>query len=182
MVKTNKLKLTLLQQEILSFLFEKAGKSFNARSLAKNLHFSPPAIAKAIPTLEKENLITIKKDKESGRLSIEMNRDNRRATRLKRADNLKSLYESGLVEFLEDKFSGSTIILFGSYSKGEDTITSDLDIAIIGAKEKTLVLEKFEKFLDREIRVQFYSSLKEIHKNLRSNILNGIVLKGGVEI
>jgi len=52
MVKINKLKLTLLQQEILSFLFEKAGKIFNARSLAKNLHVSPPAIAKALPKLK----------------------------------------------------------------------------------------------------------------------------------
>ena len=33
-------------------IFEKAGKIFNARSLAKNLHVSPPAIAKALPKLK----------------------------------------------------------------------------------------------------------------------------------
>jgi predicted nucleotidyltransferase len=180
MVNKNKLKLTLLQQEILSFLFEKASKSFNARTIAKNLKVSPPAIAKALPKLQKENLITI--EKEAGRLSIELNRDNRKIIQLKRVHNLKTIYESNIIEFLEDKFPGSIIILFGSYSKGEDTLNSDIDIAIIEAKEKPLSLEKFEEILDREIIIQFYPSLKEIHKNLRSNILNGIILKGGVEI
>ena len=42
--------------------------------------------------------------------------------------------------------------------------------------------ENYEKIFDRKIYINFYNSLKEIHKNLRENILNGIVLKGGVEL
>ena len=85
-----------------------------------------------------------------------------------------------MVKFLEDNFPGGVVILFGSYSYGEDTINSDIDIAIIERKEKKVNLEKFEKFLKRDIRINFYEDFNKIHKNLRSNIFNGIVLIGRI--
>ena len=92
------------------------------------------------------------------------------------------IYELGLSDYLEEQFLGSTIILFGSYSKGEDTISSDIDIAIIGRKEKEIKLESFENIFQRKIIINFYPSFKEIHKHLKENILNGIILFGGVEL
>jgi len=181
MVKIYKLRLTILQEEILRFLFIKAGKSFNARGIAMALEVSQPAISKAIPLLEKEGFITVFKDKESKRLSIELNR-NDRIMQLKRAENLKMLYQSGLVQFLEDEFPGATIILFGSYSRGDDDITSDIDIAIIGSKEKEIKLENYELKLERKIILNFYKSFKDIHKELKENLCNGIVLIGGIEL
>lgn len=182
MINIYKVKLTILQQEILRFLFIKAGISFNARNLAKNLNVSPTAISKSLSLLEKENLIKIKKDRDSGRLSIELNRDNRKVIWLKRSDNIKQIYESGLVQFLYDNFPSATVILFGSYAFGEDTISSDIDMAIIGAKQKETKLAEFDKRLERTISLQYYKNFKEINKNLKENILNGIVLKGGVEL
>ena len=174
-----KLKFTLLQQEIARFLAINAGKSFNALDLSKALKVSPTAIAKSLSQLEKEGLIKVKKDK---RFSIEFNRDSPKALSFKRVENLRSIYDSGLFEFLFEEFPGATIILFGSYSRGDDTITSDIDIAIIGRKEKKVELDKFEKILERKIILQFYASFKEIHKNLKENIFNGILLKGGIEL
>ena len=72
--------------------------------------------------------------------------------------------------------------VFGSYSRGDDTLSSDIDIAIIGRKEKGISLENFEKRLERKIILNFYPSLKEVHKELKENICNGIVLSGGVEL
>lgn len=177
-----KFKLTNLQENILRFLFIQRGKSFNARRLSKLLNVSQPAISKALVLLKKENLVLIKKDKDSKQLKIEINRENPRVLGLKRAENLKLIYESGLVEFLEEKFPGSTIILFGSYSGGDDYYTSDIDIAIIESKYKSINLKKFEKVLEKEIRINFYNSWKDIHKNLRNNILRGIILAGGIDI
>ena len=97
-------------------------------------------------------------------------------------ENLKNLYTSGLSDYLEKELAGSTVILFGSYSKGEDTNTSDIDIAVIERKDKMLELEKYEKILNRKINVNFYDSWKKIHENLKNNILNGIILHGGVEL
>ncbi len=51
---------------------------------------------------------------------------------LKRVENLKMIYESGIVEELSERFLGGVIILFVSYSYGEDIVRSDIDIAVIG--------------------------------------------------
>jgi|SRR3989344_6298825 len=182
MVNIYELKLTKLQQRIIRLLFINAGKSLNALNIARELGVSQPAVSKALPFLLKENLIKLEKDKNSGRLSIQANRENYRVMQLKRVDNLKLIYESRLADFLEKEFAGGTIILFGSYSRGEDTFNSDIDIAVIGRKDKTVDLENFENMLKREIHISFYNSFKEIHKNLKENLLNGIVLYGGIEL
>jgi len=166
----------------LRFLLMKAGKCFNALGLAKPLNVSQTAISKALPLLEKEGLIKLEKDRASGRWSIALNRDSKTVLRMKRVENLKLIYESGIVDFLEKEFAGATIVLFGSYSMGEDAADSDLDIAIIGRREKKIYLDEFEKKLEREIFINFYPSFIEIHKNLRENIFNGIVLVGGVRL
>jgi predicted nucleotidyltransferase len=173
-----KQKLTSLQEDIIRLLFIRAGESLNQRRIANLLKVSPPAVMKAIKKLD-QYMVAVQ-DKESKRWSIELNR-NQEIMRLKRVDNLKQIYQSGLAHFLEDKFPGSTIALFGSYSRGEDTINSDVDIAIIG-KEKNVDLSKYEKCLQRKIIINFYPSFKDIHKHLKENIYNGIVLTGGVEL
>ena len=182
MVNIYKQELTNLQQGILRLLFVKAGTSLNARKISKSLEVSQPAVSKALPLMEKENMIIVEKDKDTGRLSIELNRENHKVMQLKRADNLKLIYESRLADFLEKEFAGATIILFGSYSRGEDTIKSDIDLAVIGRKDKQFDVSKFEVILERKININFYDSFDKIHKNLRENFFNGIVLYGGVEL
>jgi len=180
-------KFTGLQESILRYLFVKAGRTFTARALSLGLHVSQTAIAKALKGLVKEYLILVEKDKETKRLSIHLNRDNPLVFNLKRVDNLKLIYETGLAKFLYDSLPGTTIILFGSYSYGEDTwITdetrSDIDIAVIGSKERDLNLYDFEKILERQIIINFYADFTSIHKNLRANLFNGIVIKGSVHL
>lgn len=184
-----KLKWTRLQTEILRLLCIKAGQTLNLRGIARSLKVSPTAVSNALTELEKEELVKIKKSEAINLLAIEFNRDNSKAVQLKRVENLKMIYESGLSDFLYNEFPGCTIILFGSYSKGEDVYfgsgnerNSDIDIAIIGIKSKDIDLTKFNKLLERVILVNFYKSWSEIHKHLKDNILNGIVLGGGVDI
>ncbi len=166
----------------MSLLFRKVGTSLNQRQIAKVLEVSQAGVMKALPLLEKYNYIKIKKEKETGRWAIELNTDNRKVLQLKRADNLKNIYETGLFDFLEKEFPGTTIILFGSYSKGEDIINSDIDIAIIGTKRKEIDLIKYEKMFERKINLNFYDSFSKIHKNLKENLANGILLAGGFEL
>ena len=182
MVNRFKLKLTNLQQGVLRLLYVKAGTSLNQRQISKILEVTQPAIMKALPQLEKDTLIKIKQDKETKRWSIELNRDYHIVIQLKRVDNLRQIYETGLADFLEKEFAGATIILFGSYSKGEDIINSDIDIAVISRRDKQIDLSVYEKKLERKININFYESFKSIHKNLKENLCNGIVLVGGVEL
>lgn len=182
MVNITKLKLTTLQSDILRILFKKVGYTLNQRQIACFAGVTQPAVMKAIPYLEQLGFVILKKDRETKRWSIELNRSDHRVMQLKRADNLKQIYESGLADFLEERFPGATIILFGSYSRGDDIINSDIDIAVIESKDKPIALTDYEKVLERRININFYGSFGEINKNLKENLANGIILAGGFEL
>ena len=47
---------------------------------------------------------------------------------------------------------------------------------------KPLDLRKYEQQLNKEINLYFYSLRNKIHKHLKNNILNGILLNGSVEL
>jgi len=175
-------KFTRLQSEIFSLLCMKAGEQLNKSEIAKTLNVSPTAVAKSLPLLEKERLIIVKKEKNIKLNKVSFNRSNNRAVALKRAENLRLIYESGLQDYFEKELAGGTIIIFGSYSIGEDTRTSDIDIAVIERKDKLLKIEEYEKRLNRRININFYKSWKDIHENLKNNILNGILIQGSVQL
>jgi len=182
-------KWTRLQSEIFRFLCIKSGQSLNLRGIARALKKSPTAVSNSLKGLEKGGLIKVKREQNMNLLSIELNRDSQNAINMKRVENLKIIYESGLVKFLQDIFPGTTIILFGSYSRGDDIWTnaneehrSDIDIAVIGTKGKEINLTEFDKKLERTIFINFYLSFKDTHKHLRDNILNGILLSGGIDL
>src|SRR3989338_8023117 len=152
-----KVKWTKLQSEIFRLFCIKSGMQLNIREIARTLRVTPTAVSKALPELEKEGIIKLKKHGKINLVLVEFNRDNARAIQLKRAENIKFIYESGVFDILYNEFPGCTIILFGSYSRGEDAYTekeenrSDIDIAIIGIKEKEVDLNKFDKLLERTI-------------------------------
>src|SRR3989344_5364314 len=103
---TFKLKFTRLQLEIFRFLCMKAGEKFNQSQLAKALGVSPTAIAKSLSLLEKEELVEVKRDPNMNLMSITLERENKRTIELKRAENLKILYETGIADFLEEQYPG----------------------------------------------------------------------------
>ena len=177
-----KVKFTALQQEIFRMLCVKAGLQISQRQIAKLLNVSPTAISNSLPLLQKEGIVRITKSTPKFHL-IELNRESQLTLDYKRAENLRILFESGLPKYLEDTFNGCTIAVFGSYAKGDDIHTSDIDIAIIGSKPKSLGIDRYEKLLEKPIRINFYPNLSKIEdKYLRSNICNGIVLAGAFEL
>ncbi len=176
-----KLKFTRLQVEIFRLFCVKTGCQLNQRQIAGFLKVTPTAVAKALPLLEKERIV--KRTKGITNLNmVELNRDSQDTLELKRAENLKLLFESGLPAFLEESLPGATIVLFGSYARGDDTIKSDIDVAVIGIGEKKIGLGEYEKKLEKEIRVNYYENFKKVNPHLKSNICNGVVLSGGIEL
>ena len=173
-----KQKWTIVTQRLFSLLCARAGERLSQRELAIELLLSPTAIGTAANRLERGGLITRERTKTGNFLSLRREQ----AIPLKRVENLRSITLFGLSDYLEEAFPGSTIILFGSYARGEDVMGSDIDIAVIGRKEKPLELSSYEKNLLRPINVNFYPDWKHINKELRNNILNGIVLCGSVNL
>ncbi len=177
---TYKFNFTSLELKIFQLICTKSGEKLSQREIAKLLNVSPTAVSNSIKKLVENRLIKLNKVKTINFISF--NRDEKRAVDLKRVENLRSIYISGLLNYLEELLPGGTIILFGSYSRGEDTNTSDIDLAAIGRKYKSIDLKKFEKLLNRKINLYFYDSWKKMQENLKNNILNGILLSGGVEL
>jgi predicted nucleotidyltransferase len=180
-MNTNKLKFTALQNQIFRLLCINTGQKLNQREIARILKVTPSGVAKALSTLEKENIVLVEKNKIMNLNLISLNRT-QKILKFKQLENLKQIYELDLIDFLEETFPGTTIILFGSFVRGEDTIKSDIDIAIIGSKSKSINLEFFEKKLERQININHYPSFKDINKELKENLFNGIVLAGGIEL
>ncbi len=94
---------------------------------------------------------------------------------------LEQIYNSGLVDFLQEQASPQVIILFGSGSKSEYVQKSDLDLFLL-AKEASLNLQKFEKKLNRKINILFKDSLSQLNPELLNNIINGYKLNGYLKI
>ena len=74
-----KLKFTRFQNTIFRLLCIHAGESLNQREIAKLLGFSPTAVAKALPLLEKEGLVCVERSKTMNLTFIKLNRDSQKA-------------------------------------------------------------------------------------------------------
>jgi predicted nucleotidyltransferase len=175
-MNTYKLKYTRLQNEIFRFFCINAGKKFNQREVAKHLEVSPAGIKKALIELEEDGILLVEKSKSMNLSMISLNR-NPVVLKLKQTENLKQIYTSGLASYLQEKYVVSPIILFGSYSRGEDTVNSDIDIAIVSTTKKKLDLKEFEKKLHRTINLSIFEK-KDISKEFTNTIINGITICG----
>jgi len=173
---------TTLQQEIFRALCLTSGSRINQRALAAKLGVTPAAVSRALPLLQEEGLVDIKGHGTMNLKEIELNSEDRRANHLKRVENLRQFYLSGCADFLAETYAGCAIVLFGSYSSGEDTVTSDVDIAVIGAKEKKMDLSRYEKVLGRPLRLMYLRSLADVSKEFRESLFNGIVLEGSITL
>jgi predicted nucleotidyltransferase len=104
------------------------------------------------------------------------------------AFNMQMVYSSDIIPNINKLFPNfQAIILFGSFRKGDDIENSDIDIAIniLGKNELKIeelgIINKFGYRKKMKINLHIFSKDK-IDKNLFSNIANGIVLEGFLEI
>ncbi len=106
------------------------------------------------------------------------NRENIDFVRYKRLYNLEKIYTSGIINYLSNVYNHpKNIILFGSFSRGDDVEGSDIDIAIITKKKLSLNLLKYEKILEKGINIHEID-LDGVSKEFKANLANGIVLEG----
>ena len=126
--------------------------------------------------MAKENLIV--KIKSGFITKVNANRESIGFIRKKRIYNLAMIFESGIVERLLKIYNHpKSIILFGSFSRGDDIEKSDVDIAVITKKKVSLDTTQYEKFLGRSISMHEID-LSEVSEEFKLNLANGIVLDG----
>ncbi|MBI4451408.1 nucleotidyltransferase domain-containing protein [Candidatus Woesearchaeota archaeon] len=106
--------------------------------------------------------------------------DSKEYKKYKRVYNFLQIEESGLADFLKNKLMPKSIVVFGSYSRGEDIEDSDIDIFVECNKEE-IDTSRFTRMLNRKIELHFKENFKEYPKELKNNIVNGIPLRGYLE-
>lgn len=143
------------------------------RKLAKELCVSPNTIRKYAHELEGQGLI--EKREYNTMIEYRGNLNSPSFTRKKLLLNMSNLYDSGLIDYLSDHYFGSAVILFGSYSKGEDLSSSDIDIAIISDSTSAIDVSHFEDILHRSISLHLVT-FRKVSKEFQQTLINGIVL------
>lgn len=169
--------------KVMALFFKKPNEEHHVRSIAKKFKISPTTASKYLKELEKKEII--KSEQKYNHLIFKANTESQNYRIIKRNHNVLQLYESGLINFLKKNYNEpETIILFGSYSKAEDTEESDIDILIITPLKKQINLEKFEKILGRNIQIFEISKrdFKKTNVNLKTSWINGIILEGHIEL
>ena len=174
------------KKKVIEILFKYPEKEFSLSDLAKEAGVAKANIGSILNEFQKEEIISIEKLSKIWR--IKADQTNWLFVKSKILYNLGFVYRSGLIEFLIDYFKNpKVIVLFGSFRKGEDISSSDIDIAIesndIKEYEITILkeLSEFEKIISRKIHVHLFNR-KKIDSNLFNNIANGIVLWGFLEV
>ena len=165
--------------KILELFIEFPAKDFSVRGLARNLKLSHATVLKYIVDLEKLSLI--KKKETTLYPTYFANTESQKYKFYKRNWLVFKINESGLIEYIQKETLPSTVILFGSGAKATFTEKSDIDI-FVEANETKLDLTKYEKKLNHKINLLFEQNINNLSKELRNNIINGIVLYGFIKI
>lgn len=164
---------------VMRLFFESPEKQFHIRQIARMTGVSSTGAIKIVKRLKRQGMLKSKKERMVEAVEADFEG---RYPYAKRAYNLASIYDSGLVRALRDFFEEpKAIVLFGSYAEGTDISRSDIDIAVITKKNELPEVEKFEKKLHRKVRLMAVS-LDKAAAEFKNSLANGIVLSGYLEV
>ncbi|MEK6758033.1 MAG: nucleotidyltransferase domain-containing protein [Nanoarchaeota archaeon] len=171
--------------KILYWFYSFPNKKIGLNELVKELKISKSTASRTVDNLIQKGIITREIIGKSW--ILELNRDNPKIKLGKISYNLALIYDSGIIDEINKKYGPISIILFGSYRKGDDTEKSDIDLAVEISGDKSLKIEKFTELKHfgyrKNVSVNLHIfSRRNINDNLFSNIANGIILDGFLEV
>lgn len=170
-----------IKTKIAEYFYLNPAVKLRVRQIERQVKVPLPSAIKYAKELEKERIL---KSEIIANIKIySANRTSNNYLLEKKFFNLKQLHHSNLIIYLVEKYHNPSLILFGSYSRGEDLEESDIDIYVETASKKKINLDKFENKLQRKVQLFTYKNIKSIkNKDLANNIINGSLLNGFVEV
>ena len=166
---------------IMDVFMESDGRWFHLRELARTAGISPRTAKKMATGCIKPGLLEQKRERNL--LLFRANRSSE-AFRLEKTEwNLRKIRDSGILGYLDRELNAPCIVLFGSWSRGENTENSDIDLFVLSESARELDLDRFESRLGARIQL-FRLDKKEFRKlqkkspELAHNIINGRILSG----
>jgi predicted nucleotidyltransferase len=170
-----------IKNKIKEFFFLNPTAKLRVRQIERKVKVPLPSVIRYTKELEKEEIL-----KSSIIANIKVysaDRNSKTFLLEKKLFNIRELFYSGLIDFLVKELSNPTIVMFGSYSKGEDIERSDIDLFIETPSKKKIDLKRFEEKLGRRIQIFIYKDIHKVkNKELANNIVNGIILNGYLEV
>ncbi len=163
------------EEKVLRVFFDNPTERFHIREIARKTKLNPNTVLNILGILVRANLL--QREKKLNVVEVFVTRT-KKFIELKRIDNIKRIYESGVLDFLKTEFSPESISVIGSYSRGEDIGDSDVDFVLITKKDyKNLDLNKFEKELNKKIHL-IVVDYNKISEEFYINLINGVILQG----
>ena len=167
---------------ILKLFLDNPHNSYYLRESARLLKMDPMTIKRALTLFVADGILL--KTEEKNQILYKANIDSPACRYLKISYNLSWLQEKEIVEFLNRHMNTVTsILLFGSYAKGENDRESDVDILTISLSKNTPTAE-LSKLLERDVNLisftpaQWSQQAKTNKAFYLDVILDGIVLYG----
>lgn len=163
--------------------FDEPSKDHYLKEISRKADLSHTSVKKHLESLKEDSIIRKEEEKRGQRIYpiYKAKGDGEDFRKAKKIDMIHRLENSGLLEELEEVLSPDCIVLFGSTSRGEDIEESDIDLFVQG-KEKEIKLSKYEKKLNRDIELHLNPDFTSYPEELKTNIANGIVLRGFLEV
>ncbi len=173
-------KSTILQ--VASVFFREPTKDHYLKEISRKAKLAHTSVKKHLEVLKNEAIIkeTIQKRGSRDFPIYNSNINGKAYKRYKGQYNRQDSSFYGLLSYLSNKLMPQAIVLFGSYSEGSDIEESDIDI-FVECKKQKIDLSKYEKELNRKIQLHFNEDFKSFPKELKNNIVNGVVLRGYLE-
>jgi len=161
---------------VLEVFFKEPTSIHFIREIGRRIQLAQTSVRNHIRDLEKDKLIVTKNAKPFN--GFVANRENEDFLFYKQAYNFYSLLE--LRKTIVNALHPKAIIVFGSYSRGEDIEESDIDIVVITKIKKEIEIKNLEKKMDRKINLIFKESLEKLEEPIKDNVLNGWVIYGWI--
>lgn len=185
--KRNKEKILFFRESmfrVAELIFNYPNKTFHIRLLEKETGFSTTAVTQSVKELHKFKIIKVEKTPLITNIKADLDSEAYRFYKI--VFNIYRLKRYLLVDYLVNIFNPETIVLFGSFAKGEDIEESDIDLLIITKNKENKSLSKFEniceKELNRKVNLYILSSLEKSSKEFKNAVSNGIVLHGYLKV
>lgn len=172
--------------KIAGLIFNHPNKSFHVRMLEKESGFSTTAVLSSAQELASYEIVKIEDTPITKNIKADLDSEAYRSYKL--VFNLYRLKKYLFVDQLIGSYSPETIVLFGSFAKGEDIEESDIDILIITSNKPKMqpslisFLSNMEKNFNRKINIHVLPNLEKSSPEFRNNIANGIVLHGYLKV
>ncbi len=140
-----------IKDTIMAYFFMNPTTRLRLRQLERETKAPFPSVVRYAKELVEEDILKISII--SGVKLYSADRTSKRFLLEKKIFNIKRVYGCGLIDYIIEEYSNPAIVLFGSFSKGEDIEKSDIDIYIQTPQKTIKNFDKFEKKLRRKIQV-----------------------------